>query len=305
MINIKDLKLKIENHSYDYPLLILIKGTKETTTFLCNQYVNEILSHQPEVLFMDNVDDIISERNNIFNDSQNFIYCVLSEFDNVSETLKRYDGILIVCDKMSAESKRVYDDYVVELPELENWHIKDYITSVSHLTDDDSNFLIKKCDSIFRIKNELDKVSIFEEDKHKYIFDLLKSDNFLSDCTDYDVFNLANPIVNKSYSDLMFAWRDAKLFDSDPMLLLSVLINQYKTIIDVFLYPNSTPEICGISPKRFNAIKYYNKNYTKKQLTDVYQFLTDVDRALKMGELSDINLLDYIIINVVQKGNQA
>lgn len=303
MIDIKELKNSIENKTYNYPLVIFLMSTKESVSFLCNQYVNEILSQKTDAIKMDNVNSVIACRQDIFSPSNEFIYCRLEEFDVKTDILTKYSNILIVCDKMSADAKSIYKDYVVEFPELEKWHIRDYVVSRCNLSNDNTDYLIEKCESIYRLSNELDKIAIFEKNAQKYIFNDLCSDNFLSDSNDYDIFNLANPIINKAYGDLVGAWKEVKLFDSDPMLLLSVLINQYKTIIDVFLYPNSTPEICGISQKRFNAIKYYCKNYTKKQLVEVYKFLTSVDADLKNGKLPNEDLLDYIIIITIQKGN--
>lgn len=303
-MTIKELKKSIEAHEYNCPLLILVTDKKDTTSFLCSQYVTEILSQQKNsVIKIDDLQSVVAYKNNIFGLNNDFVYCRIDTFDFRSDTLLKYDRLLIICNKITADSEKLYKDNVIILPDLEDWHLKDYVSSRCSLSEEDVNYLLNKCHNIYRLSNEIDKICLFDKEFQNDVYKELCADNFLSDSIDYDIFSLANPIINKSYKELTNAWKDVKLFDSDPMLLLAVLMNQYKLLIDVFLNPNSTPEYCGVSQKRFNAVKYYNKNYSKKQLIEVYSFLVGLDKRLKLGELPNEDLLDFIIINVIQRSN--
>ena len=257
-------------------------------------------------MYVDSVDTAISARTNPFLMCEDLIVFDTDKLDRLNANIFKYHNIIIVCDEIDKALKEEYNDYVVEFPELEKWHIEDYILSnCGGLNTEDATRIAALSNyDIYRVSNEVGKISIFDPPQQKLICMDLLTEDFL-DISNYDIFSLVNPIISHDYSKLTDVWKKVSTFDSDPMYLLSVLIGQYKTIINVLLYPNSTPDNCGISQKRFNAIKYYYKNYTKKQLVETYSFLNDVDRQLKVGELSDISLLDYIIVNTIQRGTAA
>ena len=304
-MNIEDLKKIIESKDAYDDMLIFVTGKSEQSIFICNQYLDEIVSFRKNAVTLTSVPDLVAVKSDtLFGGSEDFVVCRVESFDKVINL--KLNKVIVVCQDISAECRNAYKEYIVDFPKLEEWQIEDFIQSFcAGLSNKSSKQLAKLCNyNIYRIDNEVDKISLFNPTSQEFVFDSLCKDNFTDDINNYEMFNLSNAIVSLNSKELLPIWKKVETFDSDPMWLLSILIGHYKTIIDVFLYPNSTPEICGISQKRFNAIKYYNRNYTKKQLVDIYMFLTDVDRALKNGELADINLLDYIIINVIQKGTQ-
>lgn len=306
-MDIKDLKSLIESKNLYDGLLVFVTGKSEQSVFICNQYLNEIISIKHDVVNVKSIDELIAIKSDIlFGGWDDFVVCKLDSFDVCKDIIRTFTNCIIVCKDISPKCKDFFNDCIIEFPKLEEWQIEDYIKSFCKgLSEKSSKYLAKLCNyNIFRASNEADKISLFNENSQELVLSELCRENFTDDINNYEMFNLSNAIVSHNFSELRSIWRNADMFDSDPMWLLSILISHYKTIIDVFLYPNSTPEICGISVKRFNAIKYYNRNYTKKQLVDIYTFLTDVDRALKTGELSDVNLRDFIIINVIQKGTQ-
>ena len=308
-MNIKDLKSIVESKSSYEKLLIFVTGKSEQSTFICKQYLNEIIHYKSNVINVLSLDELVAVKSDfLFGGCDEFVICTTDIFDTKQvDKIKTLTNCIIVCKEITASLKSALEEYVVEFPNLEEWQIEDYIQSFCKgLNEKSSKELAKLCNyNIYRTSNEVDKISLFNENSQELLLADLVRDNFTDDVNNYEMFNLSNAIVSLNKSELSAIWKKVEMFDSDPMWLLSILISHYKTIIDVFLYPHSTPETCGISVKRFNAIKYYNRNYSKKQLVNIYMFLTDVDRALKTGELSDINLLDYIIINIIQKGTQA
>lgn len=297
-MNLEQLKNEIENKIYNEDVLILIKGKSESSKFLLEQYKLEILKLiDKEVIFTEDVQSLNNSSVLLFGEPS-FTVCLIDKLDI---ELKNVHNALIICESINDDVRKKYNDIIIDFPELEKWHIEDFINSkCDGLSSQDTQKIAKLCNyDIFRISNEVDKISLFKKDIQSYILNDLISESFCDDLTEHTMFNLVDAIVGRKLDNLMSIWKDAHLFDSDPMWLLSLLLNQYKVIIDVFLYPNSTPDICGISQKRFNAVKYYYKFYDKNQLIKIYTFLCGVDRKLKSGELSDINLLDYIIVNIM------
>lgn len=307
MLDIKTLKQKIESHSLDIGVIIFIRGKSTSTHFLCNQYVHEIISDASNVSYVKSCDEIVSARTNTFFANDDLIVFDTDVLNTINERIFGYKNVIIVCNEVDKALKEVYNNYIVEFIELEKWHIEDYIQSnCEGLSNTDAKKIAELSNyDIYRVSNEVSKISIFDKQCQKIICNELIESDFAFDISDYDIFSLVNPIISHDYNKLADVWKKVSTFDSDPMYLLSVLISQYKTIINVLLYPKSTPDNCGVSQKRFNAIKYYYKNYTKKQLIETYSFLNDVDRQLKVGELSDISLLDYIIVNTVQRSTEV
>ena len=307
MIDLKGLKHKIESHSLDIGVLIFVRGKSVSTHFLCSQYVHEIIDNVSDVTYVNSINDIVSIRNNAFITDENLIILDIDILNDVSDKIFTYNNIIIICNQVSNDAKEMCDSHIIEFPELENWHIEDYILSNCRgLSDEDAKQIATLSNyDIYRVCNEINKISIFDEEYQKLVCKTLIEEDFAFDISNYDIFSLVNPIISHDYETLCKVWEKISTFDSDPMYLLSVLIGQYKTIINVMLYPNSTPDSCGISQKRFNAIKYYYKNYTRKQLIQTYSFLSGIDKQLKTGELSDINLLDFIIINTVYKSTEV
>ena len=303
MVDLEALKKSIENNSLENKMLIFVRGKKDDSVFLSNQYKDAIVASSKSFVVVDNIPDIYKAKfGNIFSESDDLVVCEIENFNEIS--LKVVDNLLIVCDNISDECKKKFSDYVVVFPTLEQWQIIDYIKSrCSGISIDNAKVLAELCDySIFRVSNELDKICLFDSGEQDTMFDILVKDNFTSDVVTYDIFSLVNPIIQHKFSELAPVWEKVSAFDSDPVYLLSVLLSQYRTIMNVLLLPNSTADVCKVSQKQFNFIKYAYKFYSKKQLTNTYRFLTDVNRKLVSGELSDVNLLDYIIINTIQKG---
>ena len=299
-MKLDELKNKIENGVYSERVLIFVRGKSDSSRFLVEQYKNEILKLiRCEVVYTEDITTLTNSFTASLFGGEIFTVCDTDKLDIPSvATIK---NALIICNSVSDKMKKEFADIIITFPELENWHIEDYITSrCEGMSNTEAKDMASKCGyNIFRVANEVDKVALFKKESQKQILKELVEESFCDDLTEHTMFNLVDAIVGRKYKELVSVWKDAHLFDSDPMWLLSLLLGQYKTIIDVFLYPNSTAEICCISQKRFNAIKYYYKSYSKNQLINIYEFLCEVDRKLKFGELSDINLLDYIIVNVI------
>lgn len=299
-MKLDELKNKIESGVYSENLLIFVKGKSDSSRFLAEQYKYEILKLvKNEVIFTEDIFSLINNFTTSLFEDETFTVCSVDKLDIPS--ISNIKNALIICNSISDELKKQLSDVIIVFPELEKWHIEDFICSrCEGISAEDAQHIAKLCNyNIFRIENEVNKISFFKKETQKQILNDLIEDSFCDDLTEHTMFNLVDAITGRKIKDLVSIWKDAHLFDSDPMWLLSLLLGQYKTIIDVFLYPNSTPELCGISQKRFNAIKYFYKFYNKNQLIKIYKFLSCVDSKLKSGELSDVDLLDYIIINVV------
>jgi hypothetical protein len=300
-MDIKQLKNKIEHKEHISESLIFLDSKDDNIHFIMNQYIHEIIINSDrEVVFVESLEELISLKgsNNLFGISDCLVICSIEVLDvDVSDL----EYSIVICKKISDDLSNRGN--IIKINQLDNWCVEDYILSrCEFLSREDAVYIMKYCkNNLFKIENELDKFCIFESSNRYSIFEDIKYESVLDDTTSNSMFDLANSIINGDLNKLGDLWGKVDLFDSDPMWLISILISQYKTIIDVFLHPNSTPEYCGISQKRFNAIKYYNKNYSRQQLIDIFMFLNGIDSKLKSGELSDVNLLDYVIIGVIQR----
>ena len=302
-MDLKQLKHNIEAGNEIHDLLFFEDSKDENSHFVCLQYINGIIKNSSlNVCRVTSIDELISlKASNLFGSDNSLVICQIDLLDTM---IDRITDAIVVCNRVSNKIKGSID--IIEFDKIPKWCLEDYILSVcSELSQEDAQFLMEACkENLFRLENELDKICLFNGDNLTSLFKDLKSDYYVDNTNANSMFDFANSIINRDFKNLARLWHMVDFFDSDPMWLLSILISQYKTMIDVFLHPNSTPDYCKISQKRFNAIKFYNKNYSREQLINTYMFLNEVDSNLKSGLLSDINLLDYIVIGVLYRGGE-
>ena len=67
----------------------------------------------------------------------------------------------------------------------------------------------------------------------------------------------------------------------------------------MWLASNPTPENTGLKSNVIYAINKSPRVYTKTQLLDAYQFLNNIDKMLKTGQIDVKWLVDYTLCKVL------
>lgn len=272
----------------------------DDNTFLVKDYINKIQEiTNLTINYLNSVDDLIALTNDAFFDYSEQLNILFLEklTQNIPNNLV---NCIIVCQNIEKDIKENLKEYIIEFPKLEDWQIDDYANI--RLDGVNTNAISWLCNvsqhNIFRLDNEIQKIEIFDKKDRNNIFNLINSDNGYSDLNNFNIFNLINGIVKKDKKSVCDILSVIDTLDIEPMGLITLLIKQFKNVIDIQLGNNPTPTKLGVSQKQFNAIKYNCGKYTSNQLLDIFSLLTSIDFKLKSGILENDRIIDYTICNI-------
>lgn len=294
-MNIIELKKEIENKTLADTFLIL---QYKDNSFVARQYVNEISKFKQLNLIYT---DFVEESNlNIFGSVDALYITNVDEFnENIQPDL--LNNNVVICKTVSKSIKNKLKNYIVEIPKLEKWHLIEYATmKLSGLSSDKIEWLVETCKDINRVVNEIDKISIFNEQEQEKIFKILNEEENFGDLNSNTVFNLTNAVVKRDIREVRNVLRTIETIDAEPVGVAVILYNSFKNIINIQLDTNATAESLGISSKQFYAVKQYNVGYySTEQLLDIFDIVTSVDFNLKSGKLPNDKIIDYLITRIM------
>lgn len=304
-MTLQELKQQIENKNVT-DSLIIFKETDEK--FISKQYLNAIKNIRGlEFNYFESPDSLLTTSNSLFGDvtddtpdAINVINCEVFQWDNPN--IKDLHNVIIVTNKFANKDiEKLFADYIVSIPKLSDWQIKDYVYSVAEGAEQkELDQLINLCSTnIHRLQSELDKVTLFNDFERKYVFSDMLRDGALADLSSFSIFNLTNAITSKDLKTIYNIYREIDRIDINEFGLLTVLLKNFKNIVMVQLNSNPTPENTGLDSKVLYAIKRLPRVYSAEQLVNIFQFLSDLDRQVKMGELPADIMIEYMILKIL------
>lgn len=299
-MKLEQLKKNIENKSISDELIIFKLSDID---FICKQYINEIANIKQ--LPIEYIEDISSLCQvdifgiNSINRSISVFKC--EELNNLNKLILKRKNVIIICKNITAEIESKYEPYITIVPKLESWQIKDYIYSVLENVDTKKlDYLIDKCNNnIYRLDNEISKLTIFDNSTRENMFDLFVSDNAFSDLSKYSIFDFTNAIIKKDIDLLRIIYKEKSNMDIDTFGLITILLNSFRDILSVQCNPKMTADKLGVTSKKFWAIKYSCGFYSNEKLLHIFRFLCDIDKKIKLGELPTELVIDYIMLNIL------
>ena len=295
-MELQQLKKDINNNSLSDSFFIF-KGDK----FLADQYSKRIAQLLgKEINYIDGLDSYITSQISLFSNEEiidnklNIYKC--EEFTTTSNKLNFVKNLIIIVDKISEESQKIYSYNVVEMPKIENWMVKDYAYVIGEGIDkNDLDLFLEMCSyDIYRVYNELSKLQSFGKTQRKYLFKQMLNEGAFSDLSQYNIFNLTNAIqsrdldaINKILSSNM---------EIEPLALTSLLYQNFRKMLVVWFDKNPTPDSTGLKSNQIWAIRNLPRNYNRDQLIQIFKFLTSLDLSLKQGNLPNIeDLTNYVV----------
>lgn len=301
-MDIATLKQQIEQKCVNYPLIVFLYSD---TNFIPHQYIQEITGEaKAEISLVSNLVDLLPVQNSFYDwEDQDKIYRILqvdtlSEYDNRISDIK---NSFIICKKIEDQVKQYYSDYIVVVPKLEEWQIKDFVYSVCKGVDvQDLDILIESCNyNIFQLEQESRKIRIFEEAERKYVFQDFILSGLFSNLSKLTIFDLSSAIVKKDIAMLHNVLNVIQDIDVEPLGLQRILTDNFRDILLVQLNSNPSPEYFekkyGWKKGKYWAIKYSCGYYTKQQLVDIFQFLC----SIQFGDIPEDKLVSYLITHIL------
>lgn len=299
-MQIDEVKYIIENKKYSGQLFIF---QYSDTKFITQQYIEKlVLDFNFELSYSDEIDDKIITGVSLFgsvNDNVLRVYDI-NEFD-YDINLSKEKNLIILCKKINEGLKKIYADNIIIVPKLEDWQIKDFVYSIGNgIPESDLDKLIDLCDNnIYRLVQELDKMLIFPGSLKQNLFKEFYKDGVFNDLSDSTIFDFCSSILKKDISKLTYIYSQLDRMDVNPLGFVSILYQNVKDVIKIQLGVKPTPESTGIAKNKFYAIKYNNLNkFNTKQLIQIFELLTDIDKQVKLGQLDVDNIIDYVIVSI-------
>ena len=93
---------------------------------------------------------------------------------------------------------------------------------------------------------------------------------------------------------------DRDKWDLEPLGLNVLLCKNFKQVLQIQLGQNMTADKLGLTSKQYYAISKNNcGHYNKDKLLKIFDLVTAADYRMKMGEISNDILVDYMILNIL------
>ena len=199
------------------------------------------------------------------------------------------------------ESKRMYED------KIPLW-ITNYLNEKGYLIDNDSTAILTEYlgTNLSKITNELDKLMLVIKKEEKITSKIIEHHIGIS--KDYNIFELQNALGEKN---ILKANQIINHFSENTkkhhiILILSSLFSYFqKIIIYHFLKDKNPKEIASslkINPYFVSNYKKAAKNYNKKQLFSVFEFLKEYDlksKGVRNKSTNQSSLLKELIFKII------
>ena len=282
MIDLATLKTEIEENTFNSKLLIC-KCKDITSKFIAEQYLHYYArANNFEIVEREDIE----YSRNTWGTEESCVFIHKTDELTVKPTTE--DNIWIITSKIKAKLAKELAEYIVEIPKLEEWQLKDYVATSCRITEELAEQLMEAYKDIYKLDIEINKLKIFSQNMFNELTDQLLYQ------VDQPIFDLTNALVKRDKQAL------TKFIESgtevDPFALTSLLLKNFRNIINIQLAQNPTAESTGLTGKQFYAIQRYScGHYNREELLYIYSVLTQIDSQIKSGNLDTSHVINYII----------
>lgn len=300
-MKIEELKRKIEQEEYRDQSIIFINI--DNCEFLVHQYIHGIISVNNYIaVIVENITDIPVKNSSFISLSNDYYYIYYTDKEEELRRISQLNNCCIIYTGKKLKDFLDIEQYVIEVPKLEGWQIRDYvITRLGNDIDEkDLNYLLDISNNdLFRLERELDKITIFNEQYRKDILKKFIKGGVFDESNISDTFDLVEAVVKRNPEEAYHIYSRLNNQGINVFGVINLLYSNFKNIIKIQLSPNPSPESTGLKPGQFWAIKKNNTGfYHKKELLYIFGLLTDMDRRIKTGEITTNNSLEYLLLNI-------
>jgi len=298
-MKLMELKDMIQKESVPSDLIVFVCPEN---TFLADQYtaaICELRNHTPNSI--QSLSELDSALSLVIGYSSYTNVLKTDVFEESFEDYSMFENVIIICNKIDKKLKAVLSDYVIEIPKLVDWQVKDYMKVICPgLTKEDIDWLYAvKEKNIYGITTELDKLALFSIPEQKEVLTKLRyePDSYLYTA---DIYGLTDAILDNNKQYLFDFLSHDTYVNIEALSLTGLLRYNIKNILF------STQELGKHTPSEFgisNTKRYerYRSSYNLKRLQYLIKFLSSIDYKLKNGllDMSKDKQLEYIILNTI------
>lgn len=297
-----ELKESISNKVLPPEFMVFIKKENE---FLTNQYVSALSQLAPGGLNkISSIYEVTHSSLVLLTSQESLNVLYVDTFEERAEDYKQFENTIVVCNQVDKTIAKAVEEFCVKFPKLTDWQISDFAkTLCPGLDDDEITWLIQVTKGdINRILNELEKVSLFNKDQQKEIFNNVIFDP-QSDLYELDLFKISNALVDGDTLTLFEFLSHNDYETLEPVALANRAFSSLKNILVISQNPSLTAEECGVSAGQYRFIKINYRNINIIAAKEKLRFLSAFDSDLKSSklEMSKRSLMDYLISHLTYK----
>lgn len=302
-MQLEDIKKQIEDSNIKDSFIIF----KGDNNFIARQYYQNIAKIlNLDINYIEEITSLTVNSSDIFgieedNNSLRVYNC--DTFNLLDSKLCEQKNVIVICKKIDRETQNVFKEYIVEVPDLVEWQIKDYVYSIVDGIDSKYlDWLISICNSnIDRIQLEIDKLMLFEAGNRQNILQQMVEENAFMDVSNKTIFDFITALLKKDITGLKEIYEDIESIDIEDIGVVTLLYNNFKKYIQVWMQNNPTPETTGLSSKQIWAINKLPRIWSAKDLVDILTILTEIDYRLKTGAIPVNMIRDYLVVNLLSR----
>lgn len=286
-MTLKDLKELINNQTA-YKDGIIFEGD----LFIAKQYIEAIAKiNQKPISYTQNIQEVKKVRS-LFGEIEtpkSLVYVT----DKLTSLIEIKPYCYIICKSYVGNNK-------IDITKLQEWHVIDYLTSNSKVDPIKLKALAKACNyDLFLLDNELSKFKIFNTSVQSSVYNRLYEDGQLTKSYEETIFDFTNALLNKDKNLLIKFYTNLSNYDVEPLGVVTIIYKQLRNIILVGFNKNATEENTGLSSKQIYYIKKNLNKFDSNYIIKSFQFICEVEKLLKEGVITNNQLLDYVVINLL------
>ena len=292
-MKLEELKNNIKENKLTDDLIIFVCPEN---TFLANEYTDAIVKFRGgNRKVIKSIFDT-QTATAFFMDLNKPIYILrIDKFAERAEDYSNFTNTIVICEAIDKTVKTTARQYVVEMPKREDWQIIDYIKAVCPKIKNEAEWLYTACNKdIFKIKNELDKINLFQDPKEA----LTEMKNLpVSDLFEDAIFKFTDALLVKDFVTARDFMIHRQFCDLEPVAIVNTLLINLTKIIAVCFSNSLEQSKLNLTSAQYWAIKYRYKNFPLGRAMYCLDEMSTVDMKLKTGklDLDKDSLLSFIV----------
>lgn len=308
-MNIQDFKQDLLENKLSNDLLVFVCPENN---FLAETYIDEICSQRNlEKSYINTLSETTESALALvmdFADDLNILK--VDTFNELADDYSEFKNCVVLCKKVDKVILEQVKDYIVEIPKLVDWQVIDYMKAICPgLDDNHCKWLYTATGkNIYKIKNELDKISLVDKESQGEALIKTGSDLFVKKT----VFELVDALINNNANIVKEVLQHVNEYSSseiDPIGLTTLTLAKLKNIL-LLNYKSGVKESdLGLSNGAIWHIKNDNRNVPVDRISKAITFLSNIDSRLKSNPSSldfignrRCALLEYIVLGTLACG---
>ena len=299
-MTLRELKLSIQ--SKDVPDTFFVFVCPPNDYFLATSYIDAICeSKQLEKVVAESIFNQESALSLVMGFENDFRVVFTDTFEEACADYSKFTNTAVVCSKVDKKLEKAVAEYVIAVPAVVDWQVKDFIKQKApKLTDQNIDELyLASGGNMYMLDNMLTKITLFPEKEQSTIaFEIAHEPG--SHLYDTPTYTLVDGII-KNDRDAVKKYVLTNQTSKDEFLgLVNLLLSKVKALLWVE-YSNKTAAELGMSDKQYYFLKNHRSGQSMAALQQKLKVLTALDLQLKSGllDVSNQRQIDYLIAKLV------